>query len=571
VVWPKPQDVNLPVLINGVIGAEDWDHFRFRAAAGETIVFDVSAGRHGSRLDADLAILDERGNELAWVDDSTILADPHLEYTFEKAGEYVVRVGSLAGGPQSDYRLAAGRLPYVRRSLPAGLGAGQTTLITLDGSHLDLVDELWLGDRAAKGEILTRSPQKLEARFRLPSEFRTGAYNIHASYRGMEIAIPTELRVSNLHEVTVEQAPIELAKALQVSPSSVLNGAIEQAGASHYFRFRARAGETFVFRAESMKLGYHLDPTITVLDSEGHKLAFADDPGADDRSDEFQLDPDLSFRCQKDGIYSVAIRDGMYRGGDSLVYRLTVERTLPDFMVELRDPFKSLYQGQKHTIQVRIRRRAGWNTPVEVWAEGLPPAITVDTRSAEPKDSVVKDTCGVDRVIDGTIVLLPVRAESGTSGHFDFKIKARGTMEGRTVEHEAIVRYQHAAAGYIYGPMEIQRARMSVAPVPGVLLTTPDVFSVKAGGSADLKVSVRRTGEGKESELLVRGRNLPSGIRVAESTVSAEARDIVISVSALGPAQRAAVTLEAIDAAGVVHGESAPFILEVRPEAQARN
>ena len=77
--WRKPQDVNLPVLINGVIGAEDWDHFGFRDAAGETIVFDVSAARHGSRLDADLAILDERGNELAWVDDSTIFAGSHSE------------------------------------------------------------------------------------------------------------------------------------------------------------------------------------------------------------------------------------------------------------------------------------------------------------------------------------------------------------------------------------------------------------------------------------------------------------------------------------------------------------
>ena len=115
-----------------------------------------------------------------------------------------------------------------------------------------------------------RDPRKnWKRRFRLPSGFRTGAYRIHASYRGMEVAIPTELRVSNLPEVTVKQAPLELAKALPVSPSAVLNGAIEQPGASHYFRFEARAGETFVFRAESMKLGYHLDPTITVLDAEG--------------------------------------------------------------------------------------------------------------------------------------------------------------------------------------------------------------------------------------------------------------------------------------------------------------
>ena len=75
---------------------------------GRTMIFDVSATRHGSRLDADVAILDERGEELAWVDDTTIFGDPHLEFTFAKTGDYVVRVGSLNGG---------GQLPAFRGSL----------------------------------------------------------------------------------------------------------------------------------------------------------------------------------------------------------------------------------------------------------------------------------------------------------------------------------------------------------------------------------------------------------------------------------------------------------------------
>src|SRR5260370_14306800 len=95
--WRKPQSITLPVLVNGIIGVEDWDHFRFHAEAGETLVFDVSATRHGSRLDADLAILDLHGEEIAWVDDTTIFGDPHIDYTFEKSGDYIVRVGSLAG------------------------------------------------------------------------------------------------------------------------------------------------------------------------------------------------------------------------------------------------------------------------------------------------------------------------------------------------------------------------------------------------------------------------------------------------------------------------------------------
>ena len=148
--WRKPQPISLPVLVNGDIGSEDWDHFSFHAEAGETLIFDVSATRHGSRLDADLAILDERGEELAWVDDTTIFGDPHLEYTFAKAGDYVVRVGSLGGGR----RLPAlgGSAALARRTFPAGLEAGKPTVITLTGVALDLVDEVWLGDRWRRGD-----------------------------------------------------------------------------------------------------------------------------------------------------------------------------------------------------------------------------------------------------------------------------------------------------------------------------------------------------------------------------------------------------------------------------------
>ena len=102
-----------------------------------------------------------------------------------------------------------------------------------------------------------------------------------------------------------------------------------------------------------------------------------------------------------------------------------MQKKEPDFLVELREPVKSLYQGQKDKLQVRIRRRAGWTAPVEVWAEGLPQGVTVEHQMAQAKDSIVKDTCGVDRVVDGTIVSLPIQAENSASGHYAFRIVAR--------------------------------------------------------------------------------------------------------------------------------------------------
>ncbi|HYI92997.1 MAG TPA: hypothetical protein VEX68_05600 [Bryobacteraceae bacterium] len=565
--YRKPQPISLPVLVKGIIADEDWDHFGFKAEAGETLVFDVSATRHGSRLDADLAILDERGEELAWVDDVTIFGDPHLEYTFEKSGSYVVRVGSLGGGPTADYRLSVGRLPYVRRAMPAGLGTKQPTVVTLTGVHLDQLDEVVLGDGTLRGEILGKSSKQARVRFRTPADVAPGSYKLHARSKGREIVIPTVMQVSPLPEITVATPPIDFSKALEVRPSTVINGAIEQPRASHYFRFAAHAGETFVFGAQSMKLGYHLDPTVTLFDSTGAKLAFADDPGADERSDEYQLDHDLSYRFAKDGMYVVAVRDGMYRGGEQLVYRLTVERRPPEFIVELREPTKTLYMGQEDTIQVRVRRRADWTSPVDVWLEGLPEGVVTEKRTAEPKNTIVKDTCGVDREVDGTIVLLPVRASNGQPGRSEFLVKGRGVMNGTTVEHTAIVRYEHAAAGHTYGPMQIQKSEMTIATAPKVLLSMSDRIHLDAGKETPVTVNVRRFGDAKSGPIKLRASG--RGVKPAEVEVPETARNAKLPVAISQDAESARLVVQAVGADGQVLGESAPVMVQATIDKEA--
>ena len=565
--WRKPQVVSLPVLVNGIIDNEDWDHFRIEAKAGETLVLDVSATRHGSRLDADLAILDQHGEELAWVDDTTIFGDPHLEYKFAESGTYIVRVGSLGGGPNADYRLSMGYLPYVRRAFPAGLGTNQTTVVTLSGVSLDELDAVVLGDGAVRGEILEKRRTEARVRFRVPAGLAIGSYKLHALHKGQEIALPTVMQVSNLPEVTPTTAPVSFEKALDVQPSTVVNGVILNPRESHYFRFRARAGDTFVFRPESMKLGYHLDSTITLFDGDGKKLGYADDPGTDERTDEYQLDGDLSYRFAKDGTYVVAIRDGMYRGGEQLVYRLTLERKPPDFIVELREPVKTLYQGQDSTIQVRVRRRADWTAPVNVWIEGLPDGVAAEKQAAAPKNSIVKDTCGVDREVDGTIVSLPIHVTQAKTGRSEFRVKAVGSMDGNTVEHTAIVRYENASAGYTYGAMEVQTAELTIVTPPKVLLSLTDKISVKPGQDTALAISIRRFGDAKAGPLKLRSRG--DGIKPAVVEVAESAKSAKLPISIADGRDSASLIVEALTSEGQLLGESVSVLVTIRNDKEA--
>jgi hypothetical protein len=93
----QADSIQLPVAINGRIGAKkDYDAFHFRASAEQRIVFDVTAFRFGSPLDALLILADAEGNVLQRNDDNAG-EDARIDYTFKKAGDYFVIIEDLLG------------------------------------------------------------------------------------------------------------------------------------------------------------------------------------------------------------------------------------------------------------------------------------------------------------------------------------------------------------------------------------------------------------------------------------------------------------------------------------------
>ena len=101
--------VSLPVAIDGRINEpKDYDAFKFNAAKGHRVIFEVHAFRYGSPLDAVLILTDDLGNVLLRNDDAAG-SDAKLEYTFKEAGEYVVIIEDLLnrGGEEFGYRLTA--------------------------------------------------------------------------------------------------------------------------------------------------------------------------------------------------------------------------------------------------------------------------------------------------------------------------------------------------------------------------------------------------------------------------------------------------------------------------------
>ena len=146
--------VELPLVINGAIASGgDEDFFRFDAAAGTRLVFDVKAYRLNSAsqqfFNPTISLFDASGGELAR-SNGFYSIDPLIDHVVPSDGTYYVRIRDLLyrGGPAAIYRLTAGSLPYSTYLFPPGGQAGTTVEGVVGGENLaettwpiDLADE----------------------------------------------------------------------------------------------------------------------------------------------------------------------------------------------------------------------------------------------------------------------------------------------------------------------------------------------------------------------------------------------------------------------------------------------
>jgi hypothetical protein len=106
----EAQPIQPPQVVEGSIQQpQDVDVFRFEGKAGQRLVLEVQAARHGSALDSVLTLYDAEGRELAANDDAGGSADSRLEATLPRDAVYYVSLQDAhdQGGPVYVYRLVA--------------------------------------------------------------------------------------------------------------------------------------------------------------------------------------------------------------------------------------------------------------------------------------------------------------------------------------------------------------------------------------------------------------------------------------------------------------------------------
>ena len=590
------QTIHYPILINGTAAAEDADLFRFEVQAGQTLAFDIAAARNGSPLDPVLAILDEGGREIGYCDDYYIEKDARLEYTFPRAGAYLVRVTpsysrSITG---ADYRLSITDQAYPMYSIPAGAQRGANVRLMVRGSNLQHLDRVWLDTTELRVSVLDRSSSKFMLSVNLPADVKPGRHRLHFFAGSKEAANPINFEISESNEVTVtDEAASDAASPVQVAAPVIVNSEIGEHGSdylrrAHVYEFDAPENGRYEFQVKAWDLGLRMDPIVTLFDPEGKKVAVEDDPAPNSFIHYAAThDPNMVYKFPKAGRYRVVVRDAMYRGGSGFIYRLTIRPTLPDFYVDVIRPQITAYVGRKaallanvhrtggvHTIEMfkrpdneienfRIREIDGWQSKILLHVEGIPSNVTVEPVLVEPRNTTFKGNDGEDLFVDGTVAEVPLQiGTNAPPGTYKIHIRAESTFDGRTITREARAFRKNRTLKT--EPGDENAIYLTIVKPPPVLLLPPDRLEVEEGEVSKLKLNLYYFDQG-QGPIRVEARAKTKGLNIDSVTVPATREGIEIPVSATkdakDPIELVIVARDAVS--GQILSESPPVNVRI--------
>lgn len=339
------QVVSLPTAVDGAVAGLNWQFFKFSVQAGQRLSIEVLARRIGSSLDPMIRLLDVKGRELAYVDDTPGLSsDAALIYTFKDAGEYVIELRDIKYGGGA-YRLRIGDFPVATATYPMAVQRGTTANVTLAGFGVDGLQ-----------------PTALTVAADQPAEWLNFSLKRPNGASGF-----STVAVVSTHQFLEQEPNNAPEQANRVELGHDVNGRLEQPGDIDRFAFAAKKDQSVTFLGITRQQGSPTDLNFRILNKAGGQVATAEDTGTNEGS--------LTFKFPEDGDYSLVVEDLNHRGGSEHAYRIVVTTNPPQFSLAASlDTFNIPAGGS--VMATVTATRTGYAGPIELSAQNLPAGVT---------------------------------------------------------------------------------------------------------------------------------------------------------------------------------------------------
>jgi hypothetical protein len=405
--FSSPQPVTMNTTVEGVLENEDVDYYVTAARKGQRISAEVEGIRlAGAFYDPYVAILNSERFELAASDDTALLLqDSAVAVIAPSDGNYIIQIreSSYTGNGNCRYRLHIGAFPRPMTVYPAGGQSGSAVEFRL------------IGDPAGETTRTVTLPPQADERF-----------HIRAEADGLLSPAPNILRVSPFPNVLETEPNNSMAQAT-VSPlplPAALNGIISENGDQDWFRFSAKKGQRFIFRAHAKSIGSPLDTVLNIYGPDKKGISGNDD--ADNRQDS-----KIDFTAPSDGEFTIRIRDHLKKGGPGYVYRIEAQPLSPG--LELTIPYfgradyqsrQMIYVARGNRFATRINAgRTNFSGDLLLEAIGLPQGVTLkaDSMHTSINSGVILFDATPEAPVAGSLVDLigkHAEAEKNISGCF---------------------------------------------------------------------------------------------------------------------------------------------------------
>jgi hypothetical protein len=307
------------------------------------------------------------------------------------------------------------------------------------------------------------------------------------------------------------------------------------------FRFTGRAGQRLRIRCEARNLVPFLadavpgwfQAVLSVHDAQGRELAYADD-------DAHRPDPVVTLTLPEDGVYTLQVRDAIFRGREDFTYRLLLEELVGEAATPSRAAANASPE-RASVIELPHQVTACLAIPAEAHYYAFN-AVAGQQLVAEIRARVD------DSPLDG---LLQVLAADGTvlAWNDDAPDKVGDLHRGLDLQtHFADPRLAFtvpAAGRYLLrvsdlcgagGPDYRYQLRLGPPEPDFRLWTCPSGITLFAGRAAPLTVHVLRR-DGFSGVIALHLADAPSGFSLAGGLIPADRDEIRITIEAPGGAQ----------------------------------
>ncbi len=465
------QPVALGVTAFGRTLEDDQDRFEIEAKKGQRISVEVVGMRvqTQSMYDPHVRITKPDGSDLADADDSAFSRqDPVISVIAPEDGKYVVTIrdATNAGSGTCHYLLNIGTFPRPLAVYPAGGPAGEELKVTL------------LGDASGPIERKVKLPAEAQERFEIFTE------------QDQPTPQPNVLRVSYFPNVLENGPNHDIVNAQKVTeqPPFALNGIISEKNQNDCFKFTAQKGRDYEVRVFARNLRSPLDPILTIYNDKGAQLATNDDSGNPDSY--------LRWKAPADGEFIIHVRDQLFRGGPTFVYRVEVTSIqprltawLPEMTINQNQDRRAMAvpKGNRYASLLRIKR-ADVGGAVQIETADLPPGIQVSAPV-------------IDKTVDTIPYVFEAAADAEPTAKF-FGLNAKLTEPPKDTKVESAIEHtvDIAENGNQRSYYSITESKLPVAiteEIPVKINLVAPKAPLLQGGSLGLKVKAERKNDFK--------------------------------------------------------------------------